>query len=63
MLDFWLPLTAELLIDGATARLKRPNSNFLDLIGRTRPGVNANFLEGAERGVRDSVIQQSRRGP
>ena len=63
MPDFWLPLTAELMIDGATARLKRPNGNFLDLIGRVRPGVNANFLEGAERGVRDSVIQQSRRGP
>jgi putative ABC transport system permease protein len=45
MPDFWLPLTAELLIDGATARLKRPNSNFLDLIGRIRPGVNANSLE------------------
>jgi putative ABC transport system permease protein len=45
MPDFWLPLTAELLIDGATARLKRPNGNFLDLIGRIRPGVNAKSLE------------------
>ena len=45
MPDFWLPLTAELLIDGATARLKRPNGNFLDLIGRVRPGVNAKSLE------------------
>ena len=45
MPDFWLPLTAELTIDGATARLKRPNGNFLDLIGRVRPGVNAKSLE------------------
>src|SRR5437660_10401546 len=45
MPDFWLPLTAEPLIDGATARLKRPNTNFLDLIGRVRPGVNPKSLE------------------
>jgi putative ABC transport system permease protein len=45
MPDLWLPLTTELLIDGATARLERPNGNFLDLIGRVRPGVNASSLE------------------
>jgi predicted permease len=45
MPDFWLPLTAELLIDQGTARLKRPNTNFLDLIGRVRPGVDARSLE------------------
>src|SRR5215813_12779331 len=45
MPDFWLPLTSELLIDGATARLKRPNGNFLDLIGRVRPGVDPKSLE------------------
>src|SRR6516165_2223639 len=45
MPDFWLPLTAELLIDGATARLKRPSGNFLDLIGRVRPEVNPKSLE------------------
>jgi predicted permease len=45
MPDFWLPLTTEPLIDGATARLKRPNGNFLDLIGRIRPGVNPKSLE------------------
>ena len=45
MPDFWLPLTAELLIDGATSRLKRPNGNFLDLIGRVRPGVDPKSLE------------------
>src|SRR6202453_4248961 len=45
MPDFWLPLTTELMIDGATARLKRPNGNFLDIIGRVRPGVNPKLLE------------------
>ena len=42
---FWLPLTTEPLIDGDTARLKRPNTNFLDLIGRVRPGVSPKTLE------------------
>jgi putative ABC transport system permease protein len=45
MPDVWLPLTAELLIDGATSRLKRPSTNFLDLIGRVRPGVDPKSLE------------------
>ena len=45
MPDFWLPLTTELLIDGSTSRLKRPNGNFLDLIGRARPGVDPKTLE------------------
>ena len=45
MPDFWLPLTTEPLIDGETARLKRPSGNFLDLIGRVRPGVNPKALE------------------
>jgi putative ABC transport system permease protein len=45
MPDFWLPLTSELLIDGPTARLKVPNGNFLDLIGRVRSGVSPKSLE------------------
>src|ERR1700722_7422529 len=45
MPDFWLPLTSELLIDGATSRLKRPDGNFLDLLGRVRPGTNPKLLE------------------
>jgi putative ABC transport system permease protein len=45
MPDIWLPLTAELLIDGDTARLNRPSTNFLDLIGRVRAGVNPKTLE------------------
>jgi hypothetical protein len=49
MPDFWLPLTTELLIDGSTSRLKRPNGNFLDLIGRVRPGVDPKTLEAKLR--------------
>jgi putative ABC transport system permease protein len=49
MPDFWLPLTSEPVIDGATARLKRPNGNFLDLIGRVRPGTNPKALEAKLR--------------
>src|SRR4051794_10895625 len=49
MPDFWLPLTSELLIDGSTSRLKRPNGNFLDLIGRVRPGVDPKTLEAKLR--------------
>ena len=45
MPDFWLPLTSELLIDGATSRLKRPSGNFLDLVGRVRPGTDPKVLE------------------
>ena len=47
--DFWLPLATESLKDGATARVKRPNANFLDLIGRVRPGVNPKSLEARLR--------------
>jgi putative ABC transport system permease protein len=49
MPDFWLPLTKELLIDGATARLKGPDRNFLDLVGRVRPGVDPKTLEAKLR--------------
>ena len=49
MPDFWLPLTTEPLIDGATARLKRPNTNFLDLLGRVRSGTNPKSLEAKLR--------------
>jgi predicted permease len=45
MLDFWLPLTTEPLIGGATARLKNPSLSWLDIIGRVRPGTNPKTLE------------------
>ena len=45
MPDFWLPMGTAPLIDGSTERLKRSNWNFLDLIGRVRPGTNPKSLE------------------
>ena len=48
MPDLWLPLTTEILIDGGDGqkpRLKTPQTNFLDLLGRVRPGVNPKSLE------------------
>jgi putative ABC transport system permease protein len=50
MPDFWLPLTAEVLLDGATERLKSPDQHFLDLIGRVKPGTNPKALEAQLRG-------------
>jgi predicted permease len=49
MPDFWLPATKEPLIDGPTARLKSPNTNWFDLIGRVRPGTNPKALEAQLR--------------
>jgi putative ABC transport system permease protein len=49
MPDFWIPLTTEIMIDGDTARLKGPNRNFLDLLGRVRPGTNPKSLEAKLR--------------
>jgi predicted permease len=43
--DFWMPLSAELLIDGKFARLNRPSANWLDIIGRVRPGTDPKALE------------------
>ena len=45
MPDFWLPLTTEPLIAGATSRLKNPRLAWLDLIGRVRPGTNPKTQE------------------
>jgi putative ABC transport system permease protein len=49
MPDIWIALTSELLINGKTAQLKGPNRNFMDLIGRVRPGVNPKSLEAKLR--------------
>ncbi|HEX8880532.1 MAG TPA: ABC transporter permease, partial [Candidatus Acidoferrum sp.] len=45
MPDFWLPLTTEPLIAGATSRLTNPRLAWLDLIGRVRPGADPKTLE------------------
>jgi putative ABC transport system permease protein len=50
MPDFWLPLTAEVLLDGATERLKSPDQHFLDLVGRVKPGTDPKALEAQLRG-------------
>jgi predicted permease len=49
MPDIWIPVNAEPLLDGETQRLKRPNTNWLDIIGRIRPGVNPKTLEAKLR--------------
>ena len=48
MPDFWLPVITRLYID-PTSELKRPQNNFLDLLGRVRPGVNPKTLEAKLR--------------
>ncbi|HEY2362150.1 MAG TPA: ABC transporter permease [Candidatus Angelobacter sp.] len=45
MPDFWLPLSTEPLIAGASSRLKNPRLAWLDLIGRVRPDTNPKTLE------------------
>ena len=47
--EFWMPLSAEPLLDGETARLKSPNQNWLDIIGRVRPGTDPKALEAQLR--------------
>jgi predicted permease len=51
MPDFWIPATKDLLLAGDASRTKRPNQNYLDLIGRVRPGVNPKSLEAKLRVV------------
>ena len=45
MPDFWIPLTDELLINGKLARLNIPTANWLDIIGRVKPGTDPKALE------------------
>ena len=49
MPDIWIPITAELLLHPDAPRPKRPNQNYLDIIGRARPGVNPKALEAKLR--------------
>jgi putative ABC transport system permease protein len=49
MPDFWIPITAENTLAGPVSRLKRANENYLDFIGRVRPGVNPKSLEAKLR--------------
>ena len=45
MPDIWLPLTAEPMMLGTTARIKNARVDWLDLIGRVRPGTNPKALQ------------------
>jgi putative ABC transport system permease protein len=49
MPDFWLPITSEQILAGPVSRIRRPNTNFLDLLGRVRPGINPRVLEAKLR--------------
>jgi predicted permease len=49
MPDFWLPITAEQTMDPEVSHLKRANGNYLDLLGRVRPGTNPQALEAKLR--------------
>jgi putative ABC transport system permease protein len=49
MPDIWLPITSELIVATDVARPKRANQNYLDLLGRVRPGVNPQALEAKLR--------------
>jgi putative ABC transport system permease protein len=49
MPDFWLPITSEQVLEGVVSRLKRPNGNYLDILGRVQPGVNPRSLEARLR--------------
>lgn len=49
MPDIWLPITSEMALATDVARPKRANENYLDLLGRVRPGVNPQALEAKLR--------------
>jgi putative ABC transport system permease protein len=49
MPDFWLPITSEQTMDPEVSHLKRANGNYLDLLGRVRPGTNPQALEAKLR--------------
>ena len=49
MPDFWLPIMSEAVLAGPVSRLKRADENYLDLLGRVRPGVAPQALEAKLR--------------
>ena len=49
MPDIWMPLADSPLIDGKAARLPQPDANWLDIIGRVRPGTDPKALEAQLR--------------
>ena len=49
MPDFWIPVNTEPLLESDAPRIKRPNQNWLDIVGRVRDGVNPKSLEARLR--------------
>jgi putative ABC transport system permease protein len=49
MPEFWLPVTSEPLLDGATAWLKMVPQHRLDVIGRVKPGTDPKQMEAQLR--------------
>jgi len=49
MPDFWMPLADEPLVRGQLAWLNLPTSNWLDIIGRVKPGTDPKALEAQLR--------------
>jgi len=47
--DFWIPLSNEPLLQGSSSLLKQVNANWLDVIGRVRPGTDPKALESQLR--------------
>jgi len=45
MPDIWIPINTESILAAESQRLNRPNANWLDLLGRVRPGTNPKTLE------------------
>ena len=45
MPEIWMPLSTEPLIDLKPARLTEPKANWLDIIGRVKPGTDPRALE------------------
>ena len=48
--DIWMPLTTEPLMLGPVARIKNTRVDWLDLIGRVRPGTNPKALQAHLQG-------------
>jgi predicted permease len=44
--DFWIPLSAEPIIEGKNTLLHVPESNWLYALGRLKPGVSVEALQG-----------------
>ena len=43
--DFWMPLSADAVMEGANSSLVQSDEDWLYAIGRVRPGINLNALE------------------